>query len=137
MRRFSLACALILCTGSCAFGEVDFNRQIRPILSQSCFAVMAWMRPRAIYDWTSPNLPTRVGSRADGNRSGKARESELMLRVTAHGQDRMPSKGDALSDDQISLLRQWIKEGAVTPSIGHTKSPSARKFLRSESELYP
>ena len=43
---------------------------------------------------------------------GNPGESELMLRVTAHGEDRMPSKGDALSDDQISLLRQWIKEGA-------------------------
>ena len=79
-----------------------------------------------------------------GNRSGKARESELMLRVTAHGEDRMPSKGDALSDDQISLLRQWIKEGAryakhwAYEKPVRPKVPSARNqsFIRNPIDSF-
>ena len=113
MRRFSFACALILCTGSCAFGEIDFNRQIRPILSQSCFACHGLDAPKSDLRLDFAEFAYKGGkSGRSAIVPGKPGESELMLRVTAHGEDRMPSKGDALSDDQISLLRQWIKEGA-------------------------
>lgn len=145
MRRFSLACALILCAGSCAFGEVDFNRQIRPILSQSCFACHGLDAPKSDLRLDFAEFAYKGGkSGRSAIVPGKPGESELMLRVTAHGEDRMPSKGDALSDDQISLLRQWIKEGAryakhwAYEKPVRPKVPSARNqsFIRNPIDSF-
>ena len=43
---------------------------------------------------------------------GKPEKSELLVRVRSQGVGRMPKKGKALSPDEISLLEQWIREGA-------------------------
>ena len=43
IRRLSFASVLILYAGSCVFGEIDFNRQIRPYSFPELFLrVMAW-----------------------------------------------------------------------------------------------
>ena len=130
MRRFSLACALILCAGSCAFGEVDFNRQIRPILSQSCFACHGLDRPKAIYDWTSPNLPTRVGSRA-GRQSFRESPVRASLCFGSPLMEKIGCPQRAMLCRMIKFLfsGNGYRRAPVMPSIGHTKSPSARKFL--------
>ena len=95
------------------FGEIDFNRQIRPILSQSCFACHGLDEPKSdlrldfaefAYEGGKSGRPAIV--------PGKPEQSEVIIRVTAHGEDRMPAKGETLSEAQVSLLRQWIKEGA-------------------------
>ena len=41
----------------------------------------------------------------------------------------MPSKGDALSYDQISLLSQWIKESPLCQALGIRKARPPEKFL--------
>ena len=113
IQRFSLPFVLILCASPFVFGEIDFNRQIRPILSQSCFACHGLDAPKSDLRLDFAEFAYKGG---ESGRSaivpGNPGKSELMLRVTAHGEDRMPAKGDALSDGQISLLRQWIREGA-------------------------
>ena len=93
-------------------GEIDFNRQIRPILSQNCFACHGLDEPKSdlrldfaefAYEGGKSGLPGIV--------PGKPEESEIIARITAHGDDRMPAKGNALSAEQVSLLTQWIGEG--------------------------
>ena len=49
---------------------------------------------------------------------GKSGESELISRVTSEDEDlRMPpaSEGKPLTKDEVSVLRQWIDDGAVWP----------------------
>jgi hypothetical protein len=113
IQRFFLPFALILWASPFVFGEIDFNRQIRPILSQSCFACHGLDDPKSdlrldfaefAYEGGKSGRPAIV--------PGKPEESEVIKRVTDHGEDRMPAKGDPLSEDQVSLLTQWIKEGA-------------------------
>ena len=85
---------------------VDFNRDIRPILSEKCFTCHG------------PDENTREGALADvgGYASvvaGEPDASELLSRVTASDADlRMPPEGEPLTAEQIGLLRRWIEQGA-------------------------
>ena len=97
--------------------EVDFNREIRPILSNRCLVCHG---PDAAERKAGLRLDTEEGARADlggyaAIQPGNPAASELFLRVTAKDEaDRMPpaKAGDRLTEEQISLLRRWIEEGA-------------------------
>ncbi|MCS1411370.1 MAG: hypothetical protein M2R45_04570 [Verrucomicrobia subdivision 3 bacterium] len=105
--------------GSAAMGtEIDFNRDIRSILSNNCLTCHG---PDPAERKADLRLDIQDGSRADlggyaAIRPGDPEASELLRRVTtADEDDRMPpaKSGPRLSLQQISLLRQWIKEGAT------------------------
>ncbi|GAB4383167.1 MAG: PSD1 and planctomycete cytochrome C domain-containing protein [Phycisphaerales bacterium] len=128
--RVSIAAALVLtvAAGAGAVFEptpdtpihtpvVDFNRDIRPILSNNCFKCHG------------PDPATReAGLRLDRPEgmtaileSGVAAvvpkdptASELLARVTAEDdRERMPPNGEPLDAAQVELLRAWITQGAV------------------------
>ena len=95
--------------------EIDFNRDIRPILSNHCLTCHG---PDEAQRKANLRLDTAEGSRAD--RGGHAaivpgvpEESELLRRVVDPGEDRMPPPeiGKDLDEAEIGLLRQWIEEG--------------------------
>lgn len=102
---------------SAAETPVDFNTQIRPILSGRC---MFCHGPDEEERAAGLRLDTREGATEDlGGYSavapGDADASELIERLTTDDEDiRMPpaDKGAALTLDEISLLRRWIEEGA-------------------------
>jgi hypothetical protein len=98
--------------------RIDFNRDIRPILSNNCFKCHGFddkTRQANLRLDTRDGGTTRLMS---GNRAvvpGKSGESALMTRVTASDEkDRMPpvSTGKILTPQQIELLRRWIDQGA-------------------------
>lgn len=92
-----------------------FNRDIRPILSEHCFACHG---PDANKRKADLRLDTEEGAFADlGGYTaivrGKASDSELIKRVTDDIQPMPPEKFDKpLSTTQIELLRRWIDQGA-------------------------
>jgi mono/diheme cytochrome c family protein len=104
--------------GAPAAAPVSFNRDIRPILSDHCFACHG------------PDENTRkAGLRLDladealkPAKSGKAAflpgrpdESELVARITSSDLDDLmppPELKKPLKAEQIELLRRWIAEGA-------------------------
>ena len=102
-----------------AGATVQFNRDIRPILSENCFACHG---PDEAKRMTSLRLDDEQGSAtalSGGRRAivpGEPNSSELFLRVSASDSaKRMPPAAmghDPLSDREIALLRQWIEEGA-------------------------
>ncbi|HYI95999.1 MAG TPA: DUF1549 domain-containing protein, partial [Bryobacteraceae bacterium] len=97
--------------------ETGFNREIRPILSDKCFACHG---PDAAARKIRLRLDSEAASRADlGGRfaivPGDSGRSELVKRVTAPNPGlRMPPAhtGVKLSDREINALRSWIDEGA-------------------------
>ena len=97
--------------------KVDFARDIRPLLSDKCFACHG---PDAKQRKADLRLDTREGAVADLDGysavvPGKPSESELVARITADDEDdRMPppDSGKHLDDRQKELLRQWIAQGA-------------------------
>ncbi len=115
-------------TSSPAFGaaepvaKIEFNRDIRPILSNACLKCHG------------PDSKQRQGGGKDGLRldaedsavadlggyaaivRGKPDDSELMRRVTSDDPDLlMPPKasGRRLNEREVALLKQWIEQGAA------------------------
>ena len=96
---------------------IDFNLDIRPILSNRCFQCHG---PDAAQRKANLRLDREADARADldGRAAvipGAPDASQLILRVTHRDADeRMPppQKGDRLTDDEVELLRRWIDDGA-------------------------
>src|SRR5262249_31666905 len=98
-------------------GKVDFNRDIRPILSNNCFQCHGpdeKERKGGLRLDTEEGALTDLGGHAAIVR-GKPEESELVRRVSAaeKGKGMPPQKtGKKLTPREIELLTRWIKQGA-------------------------
>jgi hypothetical protein len=96
---------------------VDFNRDVRPILSNNCFACHG---PDEKVRKGDLRLDTREGAIADlgGHAAivpGKPEASELIARVASNERSQMmpPAKtGKKLTKGEIEILTRWIKDGA-------------------------
>ena len=96
-----------------AAAPVEFNRDVRPILSDKCFACHG---PDESHREAELRLDVRDDALADrgGYQAvvpGKPDESELIKRITTDDEDlRMPpgSTGKSLSARDIEVLRVWI-----------------------------
>ncbi|MDP6915621.1 MAG: DUF1549 domain-containing protein, partial [Verrucomicrobiota bacterium] len=110
--------ALALTIASCVegAGEVRFNRDIRPILSDKCFKCHG---PDANHRKADLRLDTLEGALADlGDYAavvpGAPRKSELIARITTGDEEDVmppPDTGKTLSDDEKKLFRDWIAQG--------------------------
>jgi Protein of unknown function (DUF1553)/Protein of unknown function (DUF1549)/Concanavalin A-like lectin/glucanases superfamily/Planctomycete cytochrome C len=97
---------------------LSFNRDIRPILSNNCFACHG---PDEGKRKTKFHFDTKEGAFAKEGIviPGNATKSLLIWRVTHEDpEERMPppESGHTLTDKQIALLRRWIDEGATWDS---------------------
>ncbi len=95
-------------------GRVDFNREIRPILSDGCFTCHG---PDEKTRKARLRLDTKEGAFAKPGVivPGEAAKSRLIDRVTSKDPAVVmppPSAAHKLTERQIELLRQWINEGA-------------------------
>ena len=129
-RRFAVLVALLGLSASASMNpgamggepqsspKVDFNFQVRPILSDKCFRCHG---PDARERKAGLRFDTREGAFAEtesGARAivpGNLAESELYGRITAKDEtERMPTKslGRTLSAGEIEVLRRWIEQGA-------------------------
>ena len=96
---------------------VDFDRDIRPILSDKCFACHG---PDAKQRMANLRLDAREGIFTDRGTyrivvPGDSSKSRMYQRVSsAKASFRMPppASGKTLSAEQISLIKQWIDQGA-------------------------
>ena len=95
---------------------IEFNRDIRPLLSDRCFRCHG---PDAAHREAGLRLDRRENAIADrdGNPAivpGKPEAGELWRRITATDDARMPpaDSNQTLSANEIDLLRRWIEAGA-------------------------
>ncbi len=111
-----------LCPGGLRGAAVpDFNRDIRPILSNQCFQCHGPDEDKRKGGDHGLRLDLAAGARADLGGGGYAvvpghpERSELIARITtAEEDDVMPPRktGKTLSAAEIELLRRWIAGGA-------------------------
>ncbi len=93
--------------------EVQFNRDIRPILADKCFTCHGLAKKEGVeLRLDKREVAVRLGAIAPG----KPDESEMLSRVSSNDADvMMPpprSKLGRLSKEEIASLRKWIAEGA-------------------------
>ena len=100
-------------------GAVDFNRDIRPILTSNCFKCHG-------FDPAGRKGGLRLDIQAGTLKKlktghvaivpGKPEESELVRRITSTDTDELmppPETGKKLTAEQIQMLRQWVADGGV------------------------
>jgi len=93
--------------------EVDFNREIQPILSENCFQCHG---PDAKHREADLRLDLFDSATAKGAiKPGRPNDSELVRRIFSTDPDVVmppPSSNRQLSAAQKQLLRRWIEDGA-------------------------
>ena len=110
-------CALWLLIVGSVQAQIDFNRDIRPILSDNCFACHG---PDKKKRKSSLRLDTFKGATEGGELAdpivpGEPDESELVARIFHKDPDEImppPDSHKKLTARQKQLLEQWIAEGA-------------------------
>ena len=116
--KISASLAVLAPMHLAAAEKVSFNRDVRPILSGTCFYCHGPDEKKREGD---RRLDTRAGALADndGVRAvvpGKPDASDLMARIVSHDKDElMPppkSKKAPLTKEQAATLRKWIEQGA-------------------------
>ncbi|MBI3684071.1 MAG: DUF1553 domain-containing protein [Acidobacteria bacterium] len=91
--------------------KVDFNRQIRPILSDTCFACHGPDEKTRLVNLRFDEKASALQVVAPGSRG----QSKLYQRITdPDPKRRMPPPGAArtLTKEQVELIGRWIDEGA-------------------------
>ena len=110
---FSLACCLLCLIASFASAQsIEFNRDIRPLLSENCFYCHG---PDAEHRQADLRLDLRDQAVSAGAfQPGNATESKLIERIFSADPQLVMPPGDSnkkLSETQKKLLKDWIDQG--------------------------
>ena len=131
---------------------VEFNRDIRPLLSDNCFYCHGPDRNKREADLRLDTEAGLTGPRPDATKSkivvpGKPELSELVRRITSINADEvMPpaDSGKQLNAREIQLLKRWVEQGAAyeghwsflplkRPSVPTVATKDAAKTTQSPS----
>jgi hypothetical protein len=117
--RGAFLLCLLLPAPARSAGKVDFNRDIRPILSNHCYACHG-------PDSSKRKAGLRLDRKAEAQRKlrnggfavvpGHLRKSVLWQRVSSDDETEVmppPSLGKPLSRRKIALIKRWIEEGGT------------------------
>lgn len=120
-----------------------FEKKVRPILTEHCEKCHSAKDGKTKGDLT---LDTRAGWESGGEHGaaivpGKPDQSLLLKAVAYTDNDlRMPPKkeGGKLKDEEISILRQWITDGAIDPrTTGKAKLTGLSATARAHWSFQP
>ncbi len=93
-------------------GPVEYNRDVRPILSNHCFVCHG---PDSNLRKAKLRLDDEKDALTKVLVPGKPQESELFKRVSSHDPQEVmppPKANKPLDKEQIAVLRRWIEQGA-------------------------
>jgi hypothetical protein len=111
------ALALTLSAPALSAADVDYLRDVKPILSAHCTTCHSAIRQKSGLRLDAASLIRKGGKHGPALVPGKSGESLLVQAVRGDGRPRMPpeSEGAALSDADIITLKNWIDQGAKAP----------------------
>ena len=117
MRSASLSLLLIATGLAAADTKLDFNRDIRPILSDNCFACHGFdakkRKAKLRLDTTEGATALKDGIQAV--KPGDPEASELIKRILSKDPEEVmppPETHKQITPTQVDILRRWIAEGA-------------------------
>ena len=99
--------------------QVDYLRDIKPILAGRCYACHAAIKQKGSLRLDTAALVREGGGTGPAVVAGKPADSLLIKRVLGQGGlSRMPPEdaGEALKPAQVALIRKWIEQGATGPA---------------------
>ncbi|HEX5218081.1 MAG TPA: c-type cytochrome domain-containing protein [Verrucomicrobiae bacterium] len=112
---------------------VDFNRDIKPILDESCLRCHGPEKPKGGFRVDTRELALKGGDNGVAIIPGESAQSPFIHYVAHLVEDmEMPpvGKGDQLTTAQVALLRAWIDQGVVwevspsTNQVAFTMAPT-------------
>src|SRR5205807_10480992 len=128
LRRFIVLIAFLLLLSpiGVAAEEVDYVRQIKPILAARCYACHSALRKKSGLRLDTAAELIAGGDSGPAIEPGKSGDSLLITMITGESGSRMPpeSEGAALTTEQIGLFKKWIDQGAHAPA--ETPPPDPR-----------
>ncbi len=97
--------------------RVDYEREVKALLQERCFACHGALQQQGELRVDSGDLIRRGGDSGSAIVAGDSKSSLLIERIAdPDPSSRMPPEGEPLSGIQIDALRRWIDQGAVTPA---------------------
>ena len=136
-RSLFLLTSILASITPCAFasaGDIDFQKQIQPILAEhcsQCHGVDQAAREGGLRVDTREGILTGGDSGNPAVVPGKSSESELVRRILSSDPDTVmppPQHDNPLSPDETELLRQWIDGGAEYELHWAFESPNPIKL---------
>lgn len=117
LRRLITIAIATASVGVALCAEVDYNRDVRTILSDKCFSCHG-------FDESSREADLRLDDRTAALDSGavvpgRPDESLIIERITSSDPDLVmppPSSNKSLSDQQKATLTEWVSDGAIYDS---------------------
>src|SRR5687767_11078110 len=108
------------CAAAHAADEIDFARQIQPILSDNCFFCHGPDANQRKADLRLDMLDPKLGPLAERDgysiiKPGNRDDSVLVMRITSDDDETKmppPASHRKLTAAQIDLLQRWIEQGA-------------------------
>jgi len=118
--------------------EVDFVKDIQPILAKSCYTCHGPDRQKAELRWDVKVIALKGGEHGPVIVPGKSEKSRMIQLVAGLEKDLvMPQKGDRLTAGQIGLLRAWIDQGANWPDGLDAKGADKRNHWAFKAPARP
>lgn len=110
----------VLVSGVTAFSclssgnKIDYNTEIKPLLNKKCITCHGGVKRQGGFSLLFRTDALAVNkSGMPAIIPGDPSHSEMIRRLTLKDpEERMPYKHPPLSDDEIALLKKWIKQGA-------------------------
>src|SRR5215212_4767838 len=122
---------------------IDFNRDIRPILSDNCFACHG-------PDDKRRKAKLRLDTKEDAFKPAKSgdhaivpkdlKNSQLVARITSKDEEELmppPKSGKKLTAAQIDLLKRWIQEGAPWQTHWAYEAPKRPELPAVKDKKWP
>jgi mono/diheme cytochrome c family protein len=136
---FSMPAAL----NAAAKNVIDFNRDIRPIFSENCYACHGPDKNKRKADLRLDIKEEAFKKLESGDyaivpkQPGKSKLLQLV--TTADEDDRMPpvKSGKKLTKDQIGLLRRWVEQGAEWQSHWSYIPPERPSLPKIKNKRWP
>ena len=109
--------AFVVTATASAAGKIDFNRDIRPILSDNCFACHGFDSKKRKGDLRldTPEGAFKAIEGAIPIKPGDPEASSVLQRILTHDKDELmppPETNKKITPNQVEILRRWIREGA-------------------------
>src|SRR2546427_2449298 len=117
-RRLAMVMLVLGSPAIAAQKDIDFNRDIRPILSDHCYACHGPDENKRKAGLRLDRPEEALKTLKSGNRAivpGDVEKSTLVQRLTCRDPDEVmppPKEGKPLRAEQAALLIRWVKEGA-------------------------